>query len=609
MKSSSLFRFFSSLKLAVISILLLAGVLAWATFVEADHGMRAAHLTVYGTPWFGGVLFLLGANVFCAAMSRYPWKKHQTGFVITHAGILLLLFGSVMTQRWGVDGNLPVEESKSNNEVHLNNLVLAIYNEAGVLQAEVPVPETGRSSQGKLLEIDLGNEDRLVVDEFLPRVIAQKNVVPSPLSGVGMPAAKLDLISSRFNVSQWLLATSPTKPEELNLGPAVLSLRRLWTPQEDSAFLKAEKFSPAAPVSPSVGFIAIEAEGRGYRVAIEEALQKWKPFAPGYDIQIERYLPYAIVEKNKLVSRSKDPINPAVELNVRTSEGKVERHTLFANFPEFNTLHRPKTPDVKPLGIKIQMVSTAGQRDGGAGRRTGRLEFAVGSDGKTLYYRSFGMAGDLKGKGVVEPKKEIPTGWMDSKFRVAEWFPNAIQEDKPRYVDLITGTDGNFFASMHVRRIKGRDVASAAADPGRWVTEGAVETLPMNGENWIMQLSKEKLRLPFQIHLDRFTVHHDPGTTSAAGYESNVVVKDAAKNVNKAGRIWMNNPIDYGGYTFYQASYQMEEGRPVVSIFSVNYDPGRWVKYAGALTIVLGALTMFYMNPHYWAILLGRKRP
>ena len=52
--------------------------------------------------------------VFCAAAIRFPWKKHQTGFVVTHAGIILMLLGSWLSQRGGVDANLPVFEGQSN---------------------------------------------------------------------------------------------------------------------------------------------------------------------------------------------------------------------------------------------------------------------------------------------------------------------------------------------------------------------------------------------------------------------------------------------------------------------------------------------------------------
>ena len=72
--------------------------------------------------------------------------------------------------------------------------------------------------------------------------------------------------------------------------------------------------------------------------------------------------------------------------------------------------------------------------------------------------------------------------------------------------------------------------------------------------------------------------------------------------------ISMNEPLVYGGYTFYQASYVMEEGRPPISVFSVNYDPGRVVKYAGAIIMVLGIILMFYLNPHYWDKMLGQRK-
>ena len=76
-------------------------------------------------------------------------------------------------------------------------------------------------------------------------------------------------------------------------------------------------------------------------------------------------------------------------------------------------------------------------------------------------------------------------------------------------------------------------------------------------------------------------------------------------SARKQQLISMNEPLKYAGYTLYQASFSKEEGRPPLSIFSVNRDAGRWLKYLGSLTIVLGAALMFWMNPHYWAILFG----
>jgi cytochrome c biogenesis protein ResB len=108
--------------------------------------------------------------------------------------------------------------------------------------------------------------------------------------------------------------------------------------------------------------------------------------------------------------------------------------------------------------------------------------------------------------------------------------------------------------------------------------------------------------------LQKFTIGTDPGTTKAASYASDVRLKLGPNEISKdTYHISMNEPLKHGGYTFYQASYQMEQGKPPVSVFSVNYDPGRSVKYLGSLLIVIGVMLMFYLNPQYWNILFGRK--
>src|SRR5665213_3378746 len=96
----------SSIKLALPMILLVSVLLAAGTIVESRFSTAVAKRFVYSTWWFNLALLLLGTNVFCSAISRYPWKKHQTGFVITHLGILIILAGSLITQQYGMDGQI-----------------------------------------------------------------------------------------------------------------------------------------------------------------------------------------------------------------------------------------------------------------------------------------------------------------------------------------------------------------------------------------------------------------------------------------------------------------------------------------------------------------------
>ena len=87
-----LFRFFSSVKLAVILLaVLIVGAIA-GTIYESSFDAKVARAYIYGAPWFNLWLVLLATNLTVSALSRWPWKKHHVAFLVTHLGIITLLF-------------------------------------------------------------------------------------------------------------------------------------------------------------------------------------------------------------------------------------------------------------------------------------------------------------------------------------------------------------------------------------------------------------------------------------------------------------------------------------------------------------------------------------
>ena len=110
----------ASMPLAVVLLIALALVLGWATFIESEHGTEAVHFAVYDAWWFAGLMGLLGVNVLCAALIRLPWKRHQTGFVITHAGILVLLAGCIFSAMDGIDAQMYVLEGGTAHVAYSN---------------------------------------------------------------------------------------------------------------------------------------------------------------------------------------------------------------------------------------------------------------------------------------------------------------------------------------------------------------------------------------------------------------------------------------------------------------------------------------------------------
>ena len=126
---------------------------------------------------------------------------------------------------------------------------------------------------------------------------------------------------------------------------------------------------------------------------------------------------------------------------------------------------------------------------------------------------------------------------------------------------------------------------------GVWLGLGDRAVLHVNNQDVEIAYLPKRIVLPFSVRLDQFMIEHDPGTIRAAAYSSRVTASNGKSETNAT--ISMNEPLLNGGYTFYQASYEDAEPRPVTSIFAVNRDPGRELKYSGSLLIVLGSIVLF----------------
>src|SRR5438105_6521398 len=100
------FEFFASLKLAVVLLAVIIVAAIAGTIYESSFDVKVARAYIYGAPWFNIWLVLLGANLTCSALSRWPWRKHHLAFLITHLGIITLLIGSLIGRIWGIEGTM-----------------------------------------------------------------------------------------------------------------------------------------------------------------------------------------------------------------------------------------------------------------------------------------------------------------------------------------------------------------------------------------------------------------------------------------------------------------------------------------------------------------------
>lgn len=184
--------------------------------------------------------------------------------------------------------------------------------------------------------------------------------------------------------------------------------------------------------------------------------------------------------------------------------------------------------------------------------------------------------------GTIEAGQSLETGWMGLTLRVLRFLPKAREEisySQRQYPNKITHP-------AILLDIDGVDYWMALNSQLKIFDTDKVFTLVYGNKLHPVLPRGEKLKL-LEFRMDKYQ-----GTNRAATYESDVFVPGIGRTT-----ISMNEPLKHNGYTFYQASFEQDEtGQPTTSILSVNFDPGRGLKYFGCLLLVLGSLVLFYFK-------------
>lgn len=218
-------------------------------------------------------------------------------------------------------------------------------------------------------------------------------------------------------------------------------------------------------------------------------------------------------------------------------------------------------------------------------------------------------------KGSVKAGDTIETGWMGLVFRTLKYIPHAKEQITFKEMPASTPlTQASVLIEFQ------RDAQTPPTQ--HWLAINSMLKLFTDQAVYLLTFANRRINLDFNLKLKDFKVGRYPGVMKAASYESLVDVLPVTtaagpKDPASAGKpapevaalattggptivdltISMNEPLKHGGFTIYQSSFsEDEQGRPTESIFSVNKDPGRWVKYLGCLLIVFGSIHLFYFK-------------
>jgi len=619
-QQNAIFQFFASLKLAVVLLaVLIAGAIV-GTLYESSFDAKVARAYVYGAPWFNAWLVLLGANLTVSALSRWPWKKYHSAFLITHLGIITLLIGSLVGRILGVEGTITLFKGEApTNRLLVDQHQLRVHDIDGIIKGypaeflhHPPSPQHPKNLGA------LASGARLQIVDYALEIEGKLN--PKPLKDGGAPAIHFKIETAMMNqhLESWLMADDP-QHGNFSMGLANIELKRGSAPTSPSSITSTSKneekdleesifaFSKAPdeqighvnkggstgakvqlepPRNRNKGRVLISLGGKESSFDVAENVgREMKIEKTPFTLKIDNYWADFRIENGKPGSISDQPNNPAVLVTIR---GKAVPTTIVETKNPHGGGELPTTggPPTMPA------VGDAAPN---------HLTLFVANDGAISYELVSRKSG--KSSGKIDINKPLTTGWADWQLVIDKAMPHAEQwMDFTPAKSETTSTSAGAAELPDGVRIR---VEQNGETLEQWVPAGWQVTVPTLPNETMVAYGWKTLPLPIGLELLDFEVKRNEGSDSPAGFKSTLRVS-SSDGESATGACWMNHPFSYPsswlrtwtGFTYKisQASWNPENlGQSSVQILR---DPGWLLKWIGSLLVVIGVFMMFYLQPY-----------
>lgn len=106
-----------------------------------------------------------------------------------------------------------------------------------------------------------------------------------------------------------------------------------------------------------------------------------------------------------------------------------------------------------------------------------------------------------------------------------------------------------------------------------------------------IELRFKRLYKDYSVTLTDFRFDRYAGTNVPKNFQSDIVLRDPARGVDRPVKIWMNNPLRYAGDTLYQQSYDAETEK--TTVLQVVTNTGWMIPYLSCVYVGLGMLAHF----------------
>ncbi len=562
---------FVSVKLAVVLILLMALACVLGTLIiqnklpqeyVAHYGDSLASLlrllqldNVFQSYWFVLLLGLLCVNLTCCTIERWRGDVLQLGFLLTHISIVLILVGSIIGIKFGQKGSLWIAEGqkvRQFQQITGRSAPLPFELELIKFVTEKHPPEFELVSyvkdkhREKVLPIDVGIQQHIpkspyavTIQEFYPDAALMEEAV-NKSEQLKNPAVFLQLYASeKVAVEGWLVAKDRNSFTDTKRN---LRLEYLWL---DSA----EAFEQASTQVVSLKKPTLTATLKDKKTTKKVPIEKGESFTLGdYNITfLEFVLDFT---RRDLPVDQQQLANPAIRIELEGPGGKESRW-VFANFPDWDKMHPAKNKGVKFTCDVPPDFSFVSQQ----------IRILHGPDNKRL----FTFIRDDKVVETVdwEMGKKYDIGDTDKQLRIEKFYSHFGIEQS-----VVNRSDELKKPAVQI------EISGPAGKFEDWVFADAPNPTAYPDGNFFL------LYKQFGENIK------DWKSTLRVIVEGEVVMEKT---------IEVNDPLKYGGFAFYQSSYDPEN--PKISGIQVARDPGVFLVYTGFTTLCFGIIFIFYLKP------------
>ena len=177
---------------------------------------------------------------------------------------------------------------------------------------------------------------------------------------------------------------------------------------------------------------------------------------------------------------------------------------------------------------------------------------------------------------------EISQSQLPFSVRAKTYYANSSLTEKPRdgYQE-VKSADGKGLGiwwreAAHETEMNRRDTPSALVEVttpsgpvGTFLVSGFIERprdFSYNGRHFQLALRLERFYKPFSVHLAEFRHDKYPGTEIPKNFSSRVRLQNGGTGEDREVLIYMNNPLRYGGETYYQASFDPDNQGTVLQV-------------------------------------------